>query len=204
VRQLISFVFAFSLLFHSALGNIPDSIENVLKFTVSDTSKVMVYNRLARSLLIYDQQNQIYHQALQYAQQGQILAKQINFAKGEAELLRTMGNACYFMNDNEQAIVYYEEALTICEKLQYHNGMALNYYNLSIIYSRQSRVYYALNYLQKALAIWRQVEDTRRMSMVYKDIVHIYSSVGEMYLADDYAMESLRLAKEKGNRQEEA
>ena len=198
------FIVAFSLLFNTVFGDVADSLENVLKLTTSDTAKVMVYNRFAISFLSFEQQSQDYYQALQYAQQGLALAEQIKFTKGEAELLRTIGNVYFYLNDNEQAIKHYEEALKICENLQDPNGMALNYYNLSLIYSRQSKIFYSLNNLQKALSFWTQLGNTDRMSLIYRGIVQVYQTVGELQLADSYAMKALELALESGNRQEEA
>ena len=198
------FIIVFYLLPYTILGNITDSLEIVLKQTTSDTAKVMVYNRFARSLLSLSGQNQDYSQALQYAQQGLILAEQTKFAKGEAELLRTIGSAYFFLNDNEQAIKYYDEALKICESLQDHNGMALNYYNLSLIYRRQSRIFYSLNNLQKALSLWTQLGNTNRMILMYRGIIQEYQTVGELQLAESYSMEALKLVLESGDKQEEA
>ena len=203
MRRLL-FIIVFYLLPYTVLGNITDSLEIALKLTASDTAKVMVYNRFARSLLNLSGQNQDYYQALQYAQQGLMLAEQTKFAEGEAELLRTIGSAYFFLNDNEQAIKYYDEALKICENLQDHNGMALNYYNLSLIYNRQSRIFYSLINLQKALSLWTQLGNTNRMILMYKSIIHEYQTVGELQLAENYAMEALKMVLENGNKQEEA
>ena len=109
MQRIISSTIFFNLLFFMALGNTPDSLENVLKNTPTDTAKVMVYNRLAQNLLTLFRQIQYYEQALQYAQQGLALAEQIGFAKGEAELHRTIGNAYFFLNDNESSIKHYNE-----------------------------------------------------------------------------------------------
>ena len=164
----------------------------------------MVYNSFARSLLIVNGQSQDYYQALQYAQQGLTLAEQTNFAKGEAELHRTIGNAYFFLSDNVQAIKHYEDALKICESLQDNNGMALNYYNLSLVYDRQSRIFYSLNNLQKALSLWTQLGNTNRMILVYNGIIQSYQTVRELQLAENYAMEALKLVMESGGKNEEA
>ena len=204
LRRSVLFIFVFNLVSHTALGEVSD-IDSVLKLASSDTAKVMVYNRYARSFLGTSGKNQEhYSQALQYAQQGLMLAVQTKFEKGEAELLRTLGSACFFLDDNQQAIKYYEEALNLCEKMKNHNGMALNHYNLSLVYSKQSRFFYSLNHLQKALSLWTELGNTGRMGLMYRSIVGEYVCVGELQLAEKYAMEALRLAVESRNRKEEA
>ena len=165
----------------------------------------MVYNRFARSFLTTNGQNEDYYSsALQYAQQGLTLAEKINFPKGEADLHRTLGSACYFLNEHEKAIEHYEKALKICETLRDRDGMALNYFNLNLVYRRQLRYYYSLHNLQNALAIWNQLGNTKRMILVYKDIILVYQTVGELQLAENYAKEALRLSLETGSRQDEA
>jgi len=165
----------------------------------------MVYNRFARSFLTMSRQNQDYYsQALQIAQQGLTLAEQIKFTKGEAALHRTVGSAYYFLNDNEKAIEHYEEALKICKILQDFNSMALNYYNLNLVYRRQSKFYYSINNLQRALSLWEQLGNTSRMILVYRDIVQEYQTVGELQFAENYAKRALGLSLEIGSRKDEA
>ena len=194
------------MLFHTVLGNTTaaDSLEIALSRTTADTARVMVYNRFARSLLVLNMQNQDYYQALQYAQQGLALAEQIRFAKGEAELHRSIGSAFYMLNDNDQAIRHYETAMQICEKLRDNDCMALNYYNLGILFQRISRYYFALDNFQKALAIWRQLENFERVTLLYRNIVQLYIQVGEYQLAEEWALEALNMTKESGNRLDEA
>jgi len=202
LKRIIFFIFVFNTLFYTVLGNTPDSLENMLKRATSDTAKVMVYNRFARSLLFGP--NREYYQALQYANEGLSLAKKAQFDKGRAELYRTMGTSCYFLFNYEQALEHYETAINISEKLQDYNGMALNYYNMNLIYSAQSKIYYSLDVLQKALSLWKKTGNINLQIIVYKSIIHLYETVGEWYLAETHAEEALRLSIETGNQQQEA
>jgi len=203
IKHFLFFMVIFNSLFHSVFGNIPDSLENVLKRTTSDTAKVMVYNRFARNLINL-RQHQTYYQALQYAQDGLMLAEKVQFDKGRAELHRTIGNVCYYLNDFEKALKHYENAQNICEKLQDMNGVALNHYNIGIIYQAQSKIYYSLDVMQKALWIWKSLGNMNYLIIAYRSIVQLYKKVDELQLAGDYAKEALSLAIETGNRKEEA
>jgi len=203
VKRHILFIVAFNSLFFAVSGNTPDSLENVLNRTTSDTAKVMTYNRFARNL-VSSGQIPAYHQALQYAQQGLTLAEQTQFDKGRAELHRTMGITCYYLNNYEQAIEHYEQAMNICEKIQDINGIAINCYNLSFIYNAQSKIYHALEVLQKALSLWKQAHNVNYMIMAYRGIIELYRMVGESQLSLGYVEDALILAIETGNRREEA
>ena len=189
-------------MFYTVLGNIPDSLENRLKRAASDTAKVMEYNRFARDLI--SGQNREYHQAQQIAHEGLMLAEHVHFDKGRAELLRTIGSAYYFLSDFEQSLKYYEQALNICEKMQDSNGMALNYYNIHLIYDAQSKIYYSLDVLQKAMSIWRQLGNTNYEIIASRSIIQLYQDIGDLQLAKVYAEEALQLAIETGNRRQQA
>jgi PAS domain S-box-containing protein len=202
LKRLIIFIAAVNSFFCAASGNIPDSLENALKRVTSDTAKVMVYNNFARKLV--SGQGHDYSRALLYARQGLTLAGQVQFPRGEAELHRTMGIACFYMNSYDQAIEHYLKASDLCEKMQDNNGLAQNYYNISLVYRKQSQIYYSLDNLLKALSIWKQSGNTDGALTVYKDIIQLYQNVDEYRVAADYTMQALALAQETGNRQEEA
>jgi len=202
MKRFVIFGISFFLFFHTLLGNTSDALVYPLRQANSDTAKVMIYNRFARELMYEQSKN--YLQAQQYAKQGLSLAELIHFDKGRAELYRTMGIACYYLNEYEHALVYYREAAEISEKLNDLTGMARNYYNISLIYSTQSKIYYSLDYALKALSLWEQTENVAEMFEAYGIIIEQYKNVNEYLLAADYAILSLQLAQKIGNRREEA
>jgi len=205
-------------LFHTVLGNIPENVAEQLRNATSDTAKAMVYNQFAREILFGENPNyyQIqqfvmqggmrnYSLALQYALQGLALAEQAQWDKGRAELHRTIGSTYNYLNDFPKAIEHYEAALALSEKLKDMNGMALNYYNISLIYNRQNtKIYYSLNFLQQALLIWRQLDNIGYLTRAYNSIIRMYIDIGEFDLARAYVEEALNLALRTGNRNEEA
>ena len=200
--RFIIFSITLNLLFTAVWGNTSDDFDFLLKQAKSDTAKVMVYNNFARELM--NDQNRNYAEAQQYAEQGLSLAELIHFDKGRAELYRTMGIACYYQNEYEQALLCYQEAAEISEKMNDLTGMAQNYYNISLIYSAQSKIYYSLDYVLKALSLWEQAENIAEMFEVYRIIIELYKNVNEYLFAADYAILSLQLAQKTGNRREEA
>ena len=198
----LSYIVVFNALFFSVLGNTPDSLENRLQFATTDTAKVMIYNRFARSLMTG--QNRDYNKALKYAQQGLKLAVQAEFEKGYAELRRTIGGVYFYLDDYDQAIEHYEGAISVCEKIQDYDGMARNYYNIAMIYRIQSKYYHSLNLSQKAILIWKKSGNTEQIITAHRSIVTLLQSVNEMQLAASHAEEAVNLAIETGNRLQEA
>ena len=199
IRNYLFYVIVFNSLFHTVFGNTPDSLENVLKRTTSDTEKVSVYNIFARDLIKGSKQSRAFQQGLQWAQQGLALAEQMQYENGRAESHLNIGEAYYSLNDFVSAIYHYEKALSLYEKLKDIKGIAQCYYSISVVYRNQSKSYYALELLQKSLSLWKQLNNTNEMIRVYRDIVRLYRDVGEMQLAEDFADEAIQLAKETGN-----
>ena len=223
IFQKMTLCIVFSTLLNSLvypfLGNITDSLENRLNRAASDTAKVLIYNEFARDLITggsrnyyqglqYSYQgglNQFYYQSLQCALLGLKLAEQIQYERGQAELLRTIGSSYFHLTDYEKAIEHYEKALFVCEKMQNLNGMALNYYNIGLSYFyRKTNIIYSLDMLHRAMMIWKQLDDKFYMIRAYDMIIIVYSNLGEWKLAMSYAEQSLALTLEMGNREEEA
>ena len=219
LKRLLFVFIALNSLLLTVSGNIQDSLSYILNNITSDTAKVMEYNRIAKDLMTgqsreYHQivqfvsqrgRNQAINLSIQYIQEGLVLAEQVNFEKGKAELYRTLGNAYIYLEDYEQAMQYYEKALNICESIKDHNGIALNYYNISLIYrNQQTKTYYSLDLLQKALSLWKQLDEHEYLFRAYQAIIGIYRNVGELKQATEYIKEALNLAVEIGNLREEA
>ena len=202
MRRFVIFSITFSIFFQTVSGNTSDDIESLLQQAKTDTAKVMVYNRFARELM--NGQNRNYLEARQYAEQGLSLAELVHFDQGRAELYRTMGNASYFLNEYENAVSSYQQAANISEKLNDFIGLAQNYYNISLVYSVQTKIYYALDYILRALRLWEQLENTTEVFRAYRMIAQLYQNVEEYTLAADYTILALQLAQKKGNRSEEA
>jgi len=200
-KQFILLVF-FSALFLTASGNIKDSLEISLKNILSDTAQVMEYNRIARDLLFGV--NQDFNQALHFATKGLTLAEKTGFNKGQAELHRSLGSVWFYLNDFDKALEHYQKALSICEILEDNNGIALNYYNIALIYRTQHiEPYYSLQLLLKALSHWKDAGNVTNMIEAYKSIIQLYEDVQDYNHAEAYAKEAIELAKETGKKKEQ-
>jgi PAS domain S-box-containing protein len=196
----VIFFFVAVLLF--SVDGKADSISKGLNLGVSDTMMVMAYNSFARDLMEKSPDN--YTDALQYLDKGIDLAQDIDFKKGEAELLRSTGILFYYRKDFNRAIDCFQKALDICMQMKNNSGIALNYTNLALIYHEQSKIYNSLNCLLNALSAWKQLNDSQGMIQTYKEIIKLYQSVNNYTTAIEYAEEALQLAYSTGNKPEEA
>src|SRR6187551_1161324 len=86
-RALFSFVILlFTLPFCYAQQNRIDSLENLIKTTPTDTTKVWLLNKLVTTLREGDN-----NKALQYAQQAKELAEVLNYKRGLGWALENLG-----------------------------------------------------------------------------------------------------------------
>ncbi|MDR1672002.1 MAG: tetratricopeptide repeat protein [Bacteroidales bacterium] len=179
-----------------ASGDVP----GVLDFSVPDTVMVMEYNNIARDLL----KTNSYNDALNYLKRGIDLAQQVQYRKGEAELLRSMGITHYYLKAYDQAIANFRQALEVCEALNDNNGMAENYNNLALIYREQSKLYYSLTCLMNAVSQWKLSNNAEGLLRTYGEIIRLYQEIHNYAEAVRYLEIALTVAHESGNMQEEA
>ncbi|MDR3094080.1 MAG: tetratricopeptide repeat protein [Bacteroidales bacterium] len=179
-----------------------DDIQKGLSLAVADTVTVMEYNNLAKDLIAKDLGND--KAALEYLKRGIEMAQQINFIRGESELLRSAGIIYYYRKDFDLAIDRFQKALELCTQLRNSVGIARNYTNLALIYHEQSKTYNSLNCLLSALSAWRQSNDSEGMLAAYKEIIKFYQEIKNFDEAIGYTEEALVIAKESGNTAEEA
>ncbi len=170
--------------------------------TGTDTLSILSYNTTARDL-IYGA-NPDYEKAFYYATEGLVAAKKASYLRGEAELNRTIGTIYFYNRRYDDAIKSYQLALEQCLQLRDQDGVAQNYYNKGIVYMAQSNLYYALDNYLNALNIWEQRGNLERTLDAYRDIIQLYWQVQKYSTAVDYITRALQVAKDLGNKREEA
>ncbi|MDR1865376.1 MAG: tetratricopeptide repeat protein [Bacteroidales bacterium] len=202
LREYLFVLFAGVSLLHGVEVLSSDSIRGGFSIVVPDTVMVMEYNNMARDLMLKTNDN--YNEALSYLNRGIALAKEIQYPRGEAELVRSIGIIHYYRKEYDQAILYFQQALEICGRVEDNNGMAENYSNMAIIYHEQSKLFNSLNYLLNALSRWKQSGNSEGMLRAYKEIIFLYQGIENYAEATEYVQEALKVAHDTGNKQEEA
>src|SRR6186997_201970 len=121
--MVIRTLFSACLLFASSLcysqQHYVDSLENLVKTTPDDTTKVWMLNRLVTTLREGDN-----NKALGYANQAKELAEALKYERGLAWALENLGWLSYRKGDDSKAFELATEALKISER--YHDYPAIS------------------------------------------------------------------------------
>ena len=106
-----------------------DSLKHELSKVTEDTSRVLAMTELANAYLSFRLDS-----TFQYAQQSLMLARKINYPKGEFQALYWMGFTLVLVGNYTRAFEIYLKALRIAEKHNFLNGKADIYKGLGSIY----------------------------------------------------------------------
>lgn len=134
--------------------------------------------------------------SIQLAKQAQKLAQQIDFNKGIALSLKTIGIAYYYQGNDLEALSYYQQALTIFKSIGDEAGVSNIQNNMGAIYMNQGDYAKALPYFLKSLEIADKIDDTLRSLTALTNIGAIYSrNDSTLDKALTYGLKALPLAK---------
>jgi tetratricopeptide (TPR) repeat protein len=173
-----------------------DSLRAVLKTEKADSSRVKTLNVLSIKLLAVH-----YDTALFYAKTSRKLAESLNFKKGLAEALRSIGTIYKYKGSYDSAIYYDTKSLDVNLERDDKTGIAANYSNLGTVYDMQGNFPKALEYQFKSLAMDSELMDKVRMGANYSNIGIVYYEQGNYPYALNYELKALSIAKELHNRE---
>ena len=189
-NKLIIYALAFILL--NCLCNIvkaknTDSLKALLyTHKAEDTTKVNVLSAIA---VIYKDAN--LDSMISYARKGLELADKINFDKGKANCMRSLGLAYLHRNEYEQAVNYYKGALSIFEKINDRNQQALILRSIGDIYYRQTNYTLATDYYSKSEAIAEASNNMQEEGMALIGIGGVYTDQSNYSEAINYYLKGL-------------
>ncbi|NHM06255.1 tetratricopeptide repeat protein [Flavobacterium sp. CYK-4] len=191
------------LLFFSVLGwsqnPVVDSLKNVLKTSMSDTTKVRVLNAMANTLKELDPQA-----TTSYARQASKIAQPIRFYFGLAEAAMNQGNANIILSQYKIALTYFNQAETHYKKQldrtttddqlqKTKNGLARAYASMGVVYSEVNNYSIALHYYFKALKIYQEINNQKSVSKAYNNIAVVYKSENQLEKALVYLKKALSI-----------
>ncbi|HYF31005.1 MAG TPA: tetratricopeptide repeat protein [Chitinophagaceae bacterium] len=146
-----------------------DRLKSVLEKTGEDTSRISLLLTLGRH---YEGTN--LDSAVLLTHQAYELSKKINYASGEANCLRVLGEL-YMKKDNYFFGLQTEiNALKLFEKLKDEKGIAETYYAMGNIYERVGDHHQALNNFNRSKNLALTLNDSTLL-------LHCYSSLGYNY-----------------------
>lgn len=142
-----------------------DSLKNLLSTKMQDTARVMALVQLS-----FFEQN--IDSSLKWDSESLILARKINFRRGEAASLHQFSNDLFTISNFPKALECVLQSLQINESIGDMTSLARNYRNIGRIYSSQKDYTNALYYLYKAIEIFKKTGNER--------VRIAYISIGEI------------------------
>ena len=173
-----------------------------LKFQISklsddNTEKVDILIELAKTYF-----GKSPSKVLELGKQAFALSEKLNYSKGEAKSLNTIGISYWLLCDYDTAIEYYHNSLKISEKYNFKHYVAASYNNIGIIYHELENNEKAIEYYHKALKIFKENNDTKSVANATNNIGIIYRKLKDYDKSLQFGLQSLEFYKEIGDKKD--
>lgn len=109
-----------------------DSLIEFIRIEKPDTVKVTLMDDLCWEYMYTDPE-----QSISYAKEALVLARKLNFPRGEGKLLNTLGVIHANFANYQNAMKYYNEAIHVREAIHDEHGVAVCLINIGNIYVYQ-------------------------------------------------------------------
>lgn len=171
-----------------------DSLLLVLHQTPPDTSKVLLYQKIAAHYNVT-----VLDSAKAFSLKGLKLAKKLNFSKGEWINLSTLGNYYERKTEYDSAMVRYNQALKIIEKTNSDKGRAIVYNNIGMVDIRKGDFQKALDVIFVALRAEEKLNNSIGVAQAYNNIGVVHYYLEDYDKATEYLLKALEEQKKLGN-----
>ena len=172
-----------------------DSLLKIIEKKRYDTSMV---NSLVALSTEYGSSNP--DKALWFAEKGKLLSEKLNYQKGLALSLKSIGCTSYVLCKYEKAIDAFKKVLDIYFKINDKNDYAYCLRNIGIVYSCLSDYPMAISYYQGSVKIFEAINDKKGMAYCYNNIGTIYCEQNNFEKALKYCNKSVKLCNEVGDK----
>ena len=140
-------------------------------------------------------------EAIRYANRALELSRELNYKRGEASALKSLGNYNYYAGKYLETVKYWEESLKLCEEVGDKTGVANILSNLGGLNSTQGDDTRALELLLRSLDISEEINDTLRIVTALINIGLVYLNKPSTHdIALEYNLRALELSEEIGNK----
>lgn len=190
LRTLIcAFLFLPPLFCYSQQNQI-DSLENLVKTTPNDTTKVWLLNHLVSTLREGDN-----NKALKYAGEARDLAQQLKYHRGLAWALENLGWLSYRKGDYATAFQLATDALNIIENYHDYSTIARCLNSIAAIYYEQKQYDAALSNFKRALDAAKRSDDYTTIARSLNNIAFTMLHLDQEDSAAIYAERALLASK---------
>ncbi|MFQ5446979.1 MAG: tetratricopeptide repeat protein, partial [Saprospiraceae bacterium] len=171
-------------------NGVVDSVEQLLRQTSPDTTRVNLLTDLSWELKFDDPA-----QARVYLDSALLLARRLNFQKGEATALNFRGVVEDIHGNSDLAVQFFQKALDLRQKLGDRKGVASLFNNIGNVRENQGDYLAALDNYQRSLRIREELKDTARITRAFYNIGILQESMGNYPEALDYIYQFLEYAE---------
>jgi tetratricopeptide (TPR) repeat protein len=199
---LTIFLLLFSLLSFTQTPKI-DSLKKALSSLpkptnkLSDSTYIKTLNYLAWEYLFINPNT-----VITLAQQGFQLSDKIQWKKGKAICLNTLGSCEYYKGNYPQALEYYNTGLKIAEELSDKSWQAKFLCNIGVVYWNLSDYPKALEYYFKALKIDEELGNKNGIARHLGNIGVVFKNQSDYPKALEYYLKALKIDEELGNKRD--
>jgi two-component sensor histidine kinase len=160
-------------------------------FSQNDSNTVIT---LQKKLEVFQNNNQL-DSVLFYEKQVLIISTKINYKRGIAHALGSLGLVYKYKGDYSKALNYFFKSLADCEKLDDKLGSIINLGNIGTVYDAQGDFPKALDYYFKALKISESINDKHTTSIQYHNIANLYGNQAMISKSEEYHFKALAIDK---------
>jgi len=189
MRTTICFVIGIFLLINLSAQKGIDSVRQLLAAARDDTTRINLVNRLAQN---YSESKP--DSTLKYANDALMLAKKINYKKGEIEAMRNLGWAFLMAGDYSKALEYSLEALKKSEVLGDMKLIAGCNNEIGGVYSLQGDFLQALPYTLKNREIYEQIHFDHELGVALLNTGNTYYNLKRLDSSRIYFNQALEIS----------
>ncbi|MEO6882845.1 MAG: tetratricopeptide repeat protein [Bacteroidia bacterium] len=190
-------LFYFSSLCSFAQQKQNDSLQNVLKTTISDTEKVNLLCKISKGYLNLGKNAE----CIDFANQALNLAQKNNFLKGEIQAYDAIGLAYDEIGKYTDALKNYEEGLKVANQTKNLKKEFVFYSNIANIYMEQGNYDEGLKRNKSALKVAIDANVEMYEAAGYSNIGGAYYAEGNYEEAEKNFLASLKIAEKLQNKQ---
>lgn len=192
-RVLTSSILILALFFqvHSSLIGQIDSLTQLLKTDIADTTRIDALDNLSRSFFGINVDSAIY-----FAQQAVAIGDRINDLERKGYSLKNIGIGYYYKGEFVETLNYWEQSLAVFEKINHLPGISNLLSNIGSVYNSTGDYSSAVDHHLRALRIAEESNDQFRKATVLQNIGAVYSNMEEYLKSKDYYEQALELCHE--------
>jgi len=177
-----------------AQNNAADSLKQILRTEIADTTRVKTLNNLAFHYL-YSRPDT----ALVLAQQGLILARHNGIVKGEATCLYAMGMIFWITGNYPKSLEYFLQALKQYESRQSREGIMATFEWIGNVYSEMGDEQMAIFYYRKGITLANSIHKQGRLNSILISLGDSYEKLNQLDSARIYTNQAYELAVRLNN-----